>query len=411
MASNSPTPASGKAVTLTLSTWRPEDTKQIQTLLNNFKSYAVVHGQNISVEYRPVMSVNYDSVMDIQLSRGEGPDLFYVRPYSVDGSISKFLMPLNDLAIDRSFESTKSVPWKGKDGTFYAEPFVGVVQGVYYNKDFFEKNNIPVPTNWDEFLKTLKAIQAADANMVPIANALNKNEDSEMFMSIAANFLGGPTGREQLMKTDGTAMCYNNLRVVSAFQAIEDLKPYLPKDAATMTSQTSKEMFFQRKAAMLFGGSWDLQKITDKATFAWDVFAVPAPSYRDTFVIFQPDIGVGINRATAHPKEAKMFLEWLMTQSAVQLTAENLPGFYPLNHMEVSHGSNPNDTKFLKLANNYVTDIRWTYTEINNEQPGAASIVRRDLNQMMTNSLTPLQAAQNLQNGLGEWYEPAQTCK
>lgn len=178
-----------------------------------------------------------------------------------------------------------------------------------------------------------------------------------------------------------------------------------------ITSQISKELFLQQKAVMLFGGSWDLKKITEKASFNWDVFAVPAPSSQKTYVIFQPDIGIGINRATAHPAEARMFLEWLMTKDAVQLMAENLPGFYPLNKREASHGSNSNDTKFLNLANNHETDIRWMYTEINSQQPGAADIVRTSLYQMMTGSLTAAEAAQNLQNGLGEWYEPAQTCR
>jgi raffinose/stachyose/melibiose transport system substrate-binding protein len=162
---------------------------------------------------------------------------------------------------------------------------------------------------------------------------------------------------------------------------------------------------------MLFGGSWDLQKVTEKAAFDWDVFAVPAVSSQDTYVIFQPDIGIGINRSTKHAQEARMFLEWLMTQDAVQLTAENLPGFYPLNQLEASHGSNPNDTKFLNLANHYPADIRWMYTEINNKQPGAADLVRSSLNRMIRGSLTPVEAAQVLQDGLGEWYEPAQTCK
>lgn len=399
-------------VKLTLSTWRPEDTKQIQILFNDFQAYAKEQGKNIVMEYRPVMSVNYNSIIDIQLSRGAGPDLFYVRPFSVDGTISKYLTPLNNLPIDENFDSTKSIPWTSRNGTYYAVPFVGVVQGVYYNKDYFDRNNLSVPETWEEFLQTAKTIQELDLDVVPISNALNRNEDSEMFMSIAANFLGGPEGRERLMKTDGTAMCYNSRRVVDAFEAIEQLRPYLPKDAATMTSQTSKEMFFQQESVMLFGGSWDLQKVTEKAGFEWGVFAVPAPSYRGkTYVIFQPDIGIGINRATTHPEEARMFLEWLMTGNAVQLTAENLPGFYPLNKIEASRGSNPNDTKFLNLVNTFGADIRWMYTEINNKQPGAADIVRNNLYQMMVNSLSPEDAAQKLQDGLGEWYEPAQTCR
>ena len=234
-----------------------------------------------------------------------------------------------------------------------------------------------------------------------------------MFMSLAANFLGGNSGRELLMQTDGTSLCYNDQRVVNVFQAVEALKPYLPEDAATINSQTSKELFFNQRAVMMFGGSWDLETVSNEAqqaSFEWGVFAPPAPASQ-TFVIFQPDAGIGINRDTAHFAEAKMFLEWLMTEKAVNMAAEKLAGFYPLNSIRPTQGSGPDDLKFLTLVNSYPTDIRWMYTEISNEVPSALEIVRQDLNHMLTVDLTPQEAAQNLQNGLGEWYEPAQNCQ
>jgi raffinose/stachyose/melibiose transport system substrate-binding protein len=334
----------------------------------------------------------------------------------VDGNIAKYLTKLNgdgtDLDIKGNYDPTKIVPWTNKSDDYYAVPFVGVVQGVYYNKDLFKKYNLAVPNTWDEFMAAVKMIdtQTMDPNMIPIANALNQTEDSEMFMSIAANFLGGPNGRESLMRRDGTSLCYNSNTVVRAFQAIEDLKPYLPKDAATINSQNSKELFFKQEAAMLFGGSWDLQTVSSKANFDWDVFAVPSPTL-STYVIFQPDVGIGINRESAHQPEAQLFLQWLMSKEAVDLTAENLAGFYPLNKLEASKAANIDDAKFLKLVNTYDEDIRWMYTEISSKIPGADAIIRKDLYNMVAFDLTPQEAAQHLQSGLGEWYEPAQSCK
>ncbi|NWG07889.1 MAG: extracellular solute-binding protein [Chloroflexi bacterium] len=401
------------AVRLTLTTWRPEDTNQMRVLLSGFEEYAKTRGRNISVEYRPVMSVNYDSILDIQLSRGgDAPDLFYVRPFSVDGSIGKYLAALDSLSIEQQYDPTKSVAWKSNTGVYYAVPFVGVVQGVYYNKGLFAEYGISVPKTWQEFLDALKTIREKNPDITPIANALNQEEDSEMFMSIAANFLGGPEGRELFMRANGTANCFNSSRVVSAFQAIEDIKGYLPRDAARINSQNTKELFFQQDAVMMFGGSWDLQKVTEEAGFEWDVFAVPAPGFRPTYVIFQPDIAVGMNNATKHPEEARLFLEWLMSPEAVELAARNLPGFYPLSNHKTNAVSltNPNDEKFLRLIMDYETDIRWMYTEINNRDPGASDIVRRSLYEMAISRITPREAAQRLQNGLGEWYEPAQNC-
>ena len=404
--------SNGDEVRLTFNTWRPEDSRQIQILLDEFHTYAAeTLNRNIVIEHEPIVSVTYDSILDIQLSREKGPDLFYVRPFSVDGSISKYLAPLNELPIDENYDETKIVPWRNRTGTYYAVPYVGVVQGVYYNKDLFDKYGVSVPDSWSSFLVDLRAIAGQDSDIIPIANALNANEDSEMFMSIAANFLGGPEGRRRLMRTDGTSLCYNNSRVVSAFQAIESLKPFLPEDAATMNSQASKELFFNQEAVMLFGGSWDLQKVSEDADFNWGVFAVPAPSLRETYVIFQPDIGIGINKDSPYQEEARLFLEWIMTKDAVDLTAQNLVGFYPLNDNKPTTGGGEHDQKFLQLVRQYPGDIRWMFTEISNEIPSAADIIRRDLNQIVASDLTPREAAQNLQDGLGEWYEPAQSCQ
>jgi len=258
----------------------------------------------------------------------------------------------------------------------------------------------------------LDEIVTRDPNMIPIANALNDREDSEMFMSIAANFLGGPDGRAQLMRTDGNGQCYGSSRVVSAFQAIKYLKPYLPEDAGSIGSQRSKELFFNKQAVMLFGGSWDLQKVSNEASFNWGVFAVPAPATRQTYVIFQPDIGIGINKASSHQEEAQQFLEWLTTKQAVDLTARNLKGFYPLNKIKAGGAGSEDDQKFLDLVQQYPGDIRWMFVDISNQVPRADKIIIKSLNSLVTSDdFTALDAAQDLQDGLGEWYEPAQSCR
>ena len=141
------------------------------------------------------------------------------------------------------------------------------------------------------------------------------------------------------------------------------------------------------------------------------MFAVPAPASKQTYVIFQPDIAIGINKDSPHQEEARLFLEWLMSDQAVNFTAKNLAGFYPLNKNKPTTSGGSDDEKFLKLVKEYPGDIRWMFTEISNETPAAADIIRKDLYRMIAENLTPLQAAQDLQNGLGEWYEPAQSCK
>lgn len=396
-------------VILHLSTWRPEDASQFQVILDAFHDYSVSQGMDIAVQYDPVMSTNYDSILSRQLNMGVGPDLFYVRPFSVDGAIVRFLEPLTPIKDDiaKNYEAGKTQPWQDAKGDYYALPFAGVVQGVYYNKELLKT----VPSTWQEFLNTAKAIKD-ETNFTPIANTINSNEDSEMFQGILANFVGGAGGREDFMRASGS-VCFTDARITDAFGAIADLKPYLylPDQVEDRTSNKGKDLFLSGKAAMLFGGSWDVTYFTEKnLPFEWSVFAVPAPNGEPT-VIFHPDSGIGINKNSPHQKEAQMFIEWLMTDDAVKLMVEKLPGFYPLRMNVEGENQNHHAQEFLQLAGKYPNDVRWAETEISDHKPGAQVLIRQSLFDIAYNNLPAWQAARDLQNGLAQWYEPAQSCK
>ena len=54
------------------------------------------------------------------------------------------------------------------DGLMYTLPLSKSTEVLYYNKTFFEANNIPVPTTWDELEATCAKIKAIDPNCIPL---------------------------------------------------------------------------------------------------------------------------------------------------------------------------------------------------------------------------------------------------
>ncbi len=54
------------------------------------------------------------------------------------------------------------------DGKMYTLPMSKSTEVLYYNKTFFEANNIPVPTTWDELESTFELIVAADEYAIPL---------------------------------------------------------------------------------------------------------------------------------------------------------------------------------------------------------------------------------------------------
>ena len=410
-------------ITLRFGTWRPEDTEPMNALLAAFEKYATEHDRQINVQYEAVMGTGYRSILINQLEKRSGPDVFFVYPY--DTRLTQYLEPLDNLPIEKNFEPSKSGPWQGSDNKYYAMPYVGVLQGVYYNQDFFTDHpEIPSPDtwkNWNDLITNSQKIK--EAGKVPFANLLTTSQDSELFQSVLVNFVGGPAGREKFSASNGTNVCFDQSDMVRAFQAMVELRPYLlnayftPIDTARITNDTvSKQYFIDEKAVMLFGGSWDLQLFTDNITkFEWSVFAPPAPLGKETYVIFQPDVGIGINNNSQYKADAEFFLNWLMTDG-VQVTSKYLPGRYQLvNSAAAPASSAGHEADFAKLTA-FPSDIRWMFTDVDSQYPRASEIIRDALYQIVTpNSsgeyLFARDAARRLQAGLGEWYEPAQNCR
>lgn len=402
-----PVEAEDGKVTLNLTTWRPEDDAQIRKLLQAFQD----ENPDITVVHQPIAGVNYDDVLTIQFNNKRGPDLFFIPPF--DRKYLANAMNLSSLPIEKQFAENRRVPWQNENGAYYGLPYAGVIQGVYYNKDIFNKLQLSPPTTWREFLATAEKLK--DAGYTPFANGLKEDEESDMFMTLTPNFIGGPDGRALYMTTSANARCFNDFFAVRAFHSMEEIMPYMSKDFTTVSSATSKQRFINQDAAMLFGGSWDLRYFSENVKFDWSVFASPAPAGSRTYVIFQPDIAIGINNqiSTVHQKAALRFLEWLLTEKSLNLTNEILPGFYPLSNTPTQPGSNIHSAEFQQLAENYPTDLRWAYSELyaTNQVPRASDLIQKGLYGIMTNKLSAQEAADQLQAGMAEWYEPAQVCK
>ena len=54
------------------------------------------------------------------------------------------------------------------DGLMYTLPFSKSTEVLYYNKTFFDANNIPVPTTWDELEEVCAKIKAIDPTCIPL---------------------------------------------------------------------------------------------------------------------------------------------------------------------------------------------------------------------------------------------------
>ncbi len=403
-----PAPAADEAVSLTMGSWRVDDVAQINAIIAEFnKVYP-----NISITFDPTNPPDYNATLRTQLEGGTGPDLYYLRSFATSRQLFEegFIEPLADLpGLKESFSEASLGPWSAADGTPYGVPFIAVSHGVYYNKNIFQELGIEIPTTWQELLAAAQTIK--DAGYTPFANASGDawTIAEIVFMNLAPTFIGGYEGRQAYLNGE---RCFNDEAMVNAFQAVADLGPFVPDGQEALTYYDSQQLFLMGQAAMWLGGSWDIPVFESEAPeFEWGVFGIPAPEGQEQrYVTFHLDAGMGVNAASPNKEAAKTFLEWMTTPEFAKLLANQLPGFFPISNNPPAP-DNVHAAEFLALNEGAGLDIRLAWEKLLDGQPDGYTLMQDSAIAVLGGDMTAQEAADALQAGLAQWYEPAQNCQ
>jgi raffinose/stachyose/melibiose transport system substrate-binding protein len=404
----SPTPeptATLENVVLTLGAWRISTERMNQILTTFTESHP-----NITVHFDPSTSGEYDAVLQAQLDEGTAPDLFFLRSFAVSRKLydAGYLASVENLpGLTQAFDAPMLVPWSTNEGVPYGVPFTASSHGIYYNQDLFKELGLDIPETWEELLTTAQIIQ--DAGYMPFANATKDHwaVAEIIFMNLAPNFIGGREGRLAYLNGE---RCFNDEHVVTAYQAVADLAPFLPQDHALLGYIDSLQLFLQGKAAMWMSGSWDITYLEEgEADFAWSVFAVPPPSGQPAYITFHLDVAIGLNNAGEHKEQANVFLEWMTTTEFAQSLGNEMPGLFPM-HRDAPTLTNEYANAFLALNEGRGMDIRFAWEELREGEPNGYTLMQQGALNVIQGAQTPQQAADALQAGLAQWFEPAKAC-
>ena len=396
---------------LVLGSWRVDDADTWAKILAEFnKQYP-----SITVKFDPTNPPDYNATLQTQLTTGTGPDLFFVRSFEVGRGLftGGYIGTLKDLpGLNTAFDKATLAPWASDSGEPFAVPIAAVSNGIFYNQDMFAAQGIAVPKTWEDLMAASKKLKAA--GITPFANGLKDEWDINevVWMGLLPSVIGGLDGRMAYLNGD---RCFNDPTMVSSFQEIADLQPYLPNGFAAIGVNDAENLFIQGKAAMMFDGSWSI-KIYEQAapSFKWSVLQIPAPAGKDLYETFHIDAAIGMNATTKNPEAAKLFLQWLETKAFNDAFANNVPGFFPMSKTPTTI-NDPIAAAFLTFNSNAKgTDIRFTWDKIQSGptgMQGAYNLALAGEDAILKGQMTPQQAADSLQNGLAQWYTPAKTCK
>jgi len=399
-------PAAAEKVTLTIESWRNDDmTIWTDSIIPAFEA----KNPDIHVVFAPSAPAEYNGVLNTKLEGGTAGDMITCRPF--DASLSLFdkgyLAPITDLPGMENFGGAAKSAWITDDGaTVFCVPMASVIHGFFYNKEAFDKLGLKPPETKAEFKAVLDALKA-DGAYAPIAmGTADLWEAATMgFQNIGPNNWKGEEGRLGLIK--GTAK-YTDAPYIETWKELAGWKDYLPVGFEAVKYPDAQSLFTLGKAAIYPTGSWEISTFESQASFPMGIFLPPVAAKGDKcYISDHTDIAMGMNAATKYPEQTKKFLEWMTTPEFAELYSNALPGFFTLSNHKITL-KDPLAQEFLNWRGLCESTIRNSYQILSRGEPNLENELWRVSAAVINGTLTPEQAAQEIQAGLDKWYKPAQ---
>lgn len=392
-------------VTLVFGSWRTEDVDAWTKILDVFMS----ENPNIEVKFEPTLNTEYDAQMTNAVASGTGPDVFACRPF--DRALLLYqaggLVNLKDVIPGLShYSDVAKGAWSTDDGSAtYCVPMASVLHGFIYNQDIFDKLGLTPPTTETEFFKVLDAIKAAGITPLDITTKDAWSTFTMGFDNIWPNFAGGEPARQGII--NGTAK-FTDPGFVNALTSLGKWGPYLPEGHESIGYADAQQLFPLGQAAIYPSGSWEIPMFESMADFKMGAFPPYRPDdAKECWISDEVDIAVGMNAKSAHPEEAKAFLNWLTTQEFAQLYSDNQPGFFPLADYPIEV-KDPLAAEFLSWRKDCGSTIRIADQAVSRGEPAMQTTLSDNVYLVVQGKETAEDALQKVQSGLEEWYKPQQ---
>jgi raffinose/stachyose/melibiose transport system substrate-binding protein len=397
--------ASAAPVTLTIESWRNDDLAIWQATI--IPAFEKTH-PGIAVTFAPTAPTEYNAALNAKLAAGTAGDLITCRPF--DASLQLFtkgrLVALNGLKGLSNFSAVARTAWTTDDGkTTFCVPMASVIHGFIYNKDAFDKLGLKAPATVPEFFAVLDKIKA-DGTYVPLAMGTKEGwETASMgYQNIGPTYYKGEAGRLALIEGKEKL---TDPQWVEPFAVLAKWRPYLGDGFEAQSYADSQNLFTLGRAAIYPAGSWEISGFRKQANFALAAFPPPVQKAGDTcYISDHPDIALGLNAKSAHPAEARTFLEWIASPQFANLYANALPGFFSLQKTPVDL-HDPLARQFASWRRTCKSTIRPTYQILSRGTPNLENAFWVEGSNVINGTDTPAAAASKLQKGLDSWYKPA----
>ena len=341
---------SGGEVTLRVATWRKYDKEYYEEIIRRFQEKY----DWITVELEiNADSGSYYSNLQADLIGGTAPDVFDHHPNSNIVVYAKEGM----IAPQTDFEYMKNYKENAKEITTFLGENYGFMNaynyfGCLYNIDIFNEVGVSVPTTPDELIEVVDKLKAAGYGGISFAGATN-----------GAGGVANPVFLESL-GTENYAKFQEGIdngsitdisTVEGVPEALDTLQAYTEHDTwytavQGISYEASVSLYAQKKAAILYGGSYILGEGVHFPDIKTGYF--PLPVYGKTGVTYAEGAQTTlINAAGKNLGAAKLWVEFLASPEIAEFYCTNTEMMSTIEGVEVE---TDNLTMLRNSCQNYV---------------------------------------------------------
>lgn len=237
-----------------MSSWGAYDSKAPR-IKNIFKRLSERYS-NLEIEDSSMAGSEFLFILKTDFASGNDPDIFGLWP----GSDFNLLVEqgkvadLTDLLEQdpKWYAQFKEANWDyvTVDGRIYGLPIEMIYEGLFINRDLFDKYEVKVPTTFEELLKAVEVFKAND--IIPIAYNQTA-EGSYIYQNIVMK-LGGKADVENPFDEDGRIKpCF--IEGMYYMKTLYDTGAF-PEDWYHIDDKKRNDLFIDKRAAMIVQGSW-----------------------------------------------------------------------------------------------------------------------------------------------------------
>ncbi|NQT57597.1 MAG: extracellular solute-binding protein [Bacteroidetes bacterium] len=263
-------------------------------------------------------------VLTSRMATNDVPAILTHWPNSVDyatAAVEDFFVdltndPVTNGALPSILESIKL-----DNGKNYALPISINTQGIFYNVDLFNENNLEIPETWEDFISLCETIKNMGKTALVFPDNTTWTLSQQHRMSLELDLDGYDL--IDAIKA-GTDDCRTNVELKAMAEKLYDLRAYGQDEPLGTSYEQAVFDFANGKAFMFWQGIWAIPSINSaNPDLNYTMFALPALNGRETRVEYGVDLALVIGNTNERQIEAaKKFLAFVATPEIGQYYAD-----------------------------------------------------------------------------------------